>query len=80
MKTVSKIKNMSFNCNINRAVNRNLTTAEDLGTTSSTSILEEVWIKGGGEKVVERKLGLAQSQFAFLIGWVTRFKELAYCS
>ena len=42
---------MSCNCNINRAVNRNLTTIEGLGTTSSTSMVEEVLIGGGGEKV-----------------------------
>ena len=33
------------------AVNRNLTTAEDLGTNSIASVVEEVLI-GGGKKVV----------------------------
>ena len=46
---------MLCNHNINRAVDRNLTTAEDLGTNSSTSMVEEVLTRGEGKKVVERK-------------------------
>ena len=40
---------MPCNPNINRAVDRNLTTTEDLGTKSITSVVEEVLI-GGGRK------------------------------
>ena len=46
---------MSCNRNINRVVDRNLTTAEDLGINSSTSVVEEVLIGGEGKKVVERR-------------------------
>ena len=46
---------MSYNRNINRAVDRSLTIAEDLATNSSTGVVEEVLIGGGGKKVVERK-------------------------
>ena len=44
---------MLCNRSINWAVDRNLITTEDLGTNSSTSVVKEVLIGGGGEKVVE---------------------------
>ena len=46
---------MSCNCNMNRAVNRNLTIAEDLFANNSTSVVKEVLIGGRGKKVVERR-------------------------
>ena len=46
---------MSCNRNNNRAVDRNLTTVEDLGMNSSTSVVKEVLIGGGEKKVVERR-------------------------
>ena len=44
---------MPCNRNINWDVDRNLTTVEDLGTNSITSVVEEVLIGGGGKIVVE---------------------------
>lgn len=46
---------MSCNRNTNGGVDTNLTTAEDLGTNSTTNVGEEVLIGGEGEKVVERR-------------------------
>ena len=44
---------MPCNRNINWAVDRNLTTTEDLGTNSITNVVEEMLIRGGGKIVVE---------------------------
>ena len=55
MGSVSKIKNMSCNRKISRADDQNLSTAEDLGTYSITSLVEKVLIEEGGKKVVERR-------------------------
>ena len=41
---------MSCNHNSNRAVNRNLTSAEDLDTNSIISVVKEVLIGGGRKK------------------------------
>ena len=46
---------MPYNCNINWAVDRNLTTIEDLGTNSIISVVEELLMEERGEKVVERR-------------------------
>lgn len=36
MRSVSKIKNILYNCNISHSVDRNLTIARDLSTNNST--------------------------------------------
>ena len=55
------IKKKSQDCNVSRhidTVSRHIdtkpTTAEHMGTSSGTSVVEKVLIGGGGEKVVER--------------------------
>ena len=53
VESVFRIKNMSCNHSINQAVDRNLITEEDLGTNSSTSVVEEMLIGGRGKKVIE---------------------------
>ena len=44
---------MLYNCNIDWAVNRNLTIVENLGITSSTSMVEKMLIEERRKKVVE---------------------------
>ena len=50
------IKKKSQDCNISRYIDTKPTTAEHMGTSSGTSVVEKVLIGGGGEKVVERRI------------------------
>lgn len=52
MKPTSKVKNKSYNCNINQVVDRILTIAEDLYSNSGIGVVKEVLMRRGGEKVV----------------------------
>ena len=55
------------------------TTAEHVGASSGTSVVEKVLMGGGGKKGVERRIcGLAQ--FACFIGYVSSSKKLAHHS
>lgn len=55
IKSVFKIKNILYNCNINQTINKNFTIVKNLYINNNTSIIKKILIKEKRKKIVEQK-------------------------